>query len=521
MPRYKPVDYAQGQFIPISFEDQILPGSFEHALCFIVDNKLDFKIMDDVHDNDEVGAPAYDPRVMLKIVLYAYARGMLSSREIEAACRQNVVMMALSANTRPHFTTIAQFIRQLGPAARKLFVDVLLYCDELGLIGKEMFAVDGCKMSSNASKEQSGTRADFQKKRDKFRARVDLLVRRHREQDESGEPDAVPGMRDKQEKAIETLKAKAAKIDEWLRENPEDKMGARGTAVKSSMTDADSAKMVSGHGVIQGYNGIAMVDAKHQVIVGAEAFGKAHDAELLAPIVDQVREDFRGFGEKDIFRKAKITADSGFHTENSMRELAERKVDGYVADKLFRHRDPAFQTAKRHRIRKALIGRAVPPDRDYFTAKEFVLNPANGKLVCPAGKELYVKDRNFFTAKGFYGTQYKAKKTDCRVCVLRARCLRNPNTPARTVTKFNRREVPEGKESYSQKMIRKLDTAAGRFLYGMRMGIVEPVFGNLCHMLGLDRITLRGAAKANIQWRLFAIVHNMLKAHRYGLAGSG
>ena len=521
MPRYKPVDYAQGQFIPISFEDQILPGSFEHALCFIVDNKLDFTILDDAHDNDEVGAPAYDPRVMLKIVLYAYARGMLSSREIEAACQQNVVMMALSANTRPHFTTIAQFIREMGPAARKLFVDVLLYCDELGLIGKEMFAVDGCKLPSNASKEQSWTREDFQKRRTKFHARVDLLVNKHREQDEHGEPESVCGMRAREEKAIETLKAKAAKIDEWLRENPEDRKGARGTAIKSSMTDADSAKMVSGHGVIQGYNGIAMVDAKHQVIVGAEAFGKGHDAELLAPIVDQVREDFRELGEKDIYRKAKLTADSGFHTEESMRELAARKVDGYIADKRFRMRDPAFQTAQRHRSRKALIGRSVPPDRNYFTADEFALNPANGKLVCPAGKELYVKDRNFYTANGYYGTQYMAKKTDCRVCEFRARCLRNPNSPARTVTKFNRREVSGEKEGFSQKMIRKIDTAAGRFLYGMRMGIVEPVFANLCHMLGLDRLTMRGAGKANIQWRLFAVVHNLLKVHRYGLAGSG
>lgn len=141
--------------------------------------------------------------------------------------------MALSANTRPHFTTIAQFIREMGPAARKLFVDVLLYCDELGLIGKEMFAVDGCKMSSNASKEQSGTREDFQKRRAKFHARVDMLVRKHREQDEIGEPEAVPGMRTREEKAIESLKAKAAKIDAWLRENPEDKKGVRGTAVKS------------------------------------------------------------------------------------------------------------------------------------------------------------------------------------------------------------------------------------------------------------------------------------------------
>ncbi len=521
MARYKPADYAQGQFVSISFEQQILPGTFEYALSYIVDNKLDFTAFDAAHKNDDGGAPAYDPRVMLKVVLYAYSRGMISSREIESSCQQNVVMMALSANTRPRFTTIAQFIRGMDETAKILFADVLRYCDELGLIGKEMFAVDGCKMPSNASKEQSGTRADFEKRRVKFQATIDRLVGKHREQDASGEPDEVPGMRAREKKAIEALKAKAAKISGWLRENPKDRMGSRGTPVKSSMTDGDSAKMVSGRGVVQGYNGIAMVDAKHQVVVGAEAFGKGHDAEVFEPMLDQVRESFRSLGEKDIYRKAKVTADSGFHTEEAMKMLADSGVDGYVPDKRFRLRDPAFQTAQRHRIRKALVGRSVPPDRKFFTAEQFVLNPKNGKLICPAGKELYLKDRNFKTQNGYYGPQYMAKKTDCRVCELRTRCLRHPGVPARTVAKLIRREMPGGKESFSHRMIRKVETAAGRFLYGMRMGIVEPVFANLRHMLGLDRFTLRGRAKVNIQWKLFAVIHNLLKIHRYGLAGAG
>lgn len=521
MARYKPADYSQGQFIPISFERQILPGTFEHALSYVVDNKLDFSALDAARKNDAAGAPAYDPRVMLKVVLYAYSRGMISSREIEAACQQNVVMMALSANSRPHFTTIAQFVRELGGAAHGLFVNVLMYCDELGLIGREMFAVDGCKLPSNASKEQSGTRAEFENRRDKFRGLVERLMRKHREQDERGEAEAIPGQRAREAKAIEKLKAKAAKIDEWLRDNPEDKKGARGKPVKSSMTDKDSAKMASGHGVVQGYNGLAMVDAKHQVIVGAEAFGKGHEAELLEPMVDQVRENFQALGEEDVFGKAKLTADSGFHTEESTKMLADRGVDGYVPDKNFRRRDPAFQTAKRHRDRNALIGRSVPPDREFYTARDFVLNPENGKLVCPAGKELYLKDRNFRTANGYFGPQYKAKITDCRACALRTRCLRNPKVKARTVAKFTHREVSGKNESFSHKMIQKIDTDLGRFLYSLRMGIVEPVFANLCHMVGLDRFTLRGNSKVNVQWRLFALVHNIHKVRRYGWASAG
>jgi transposase len=521
LPRYKPTDYSQGQLIPIQFERQILPGSFEYALNYVVDNKVDFALLDGRRHNDEVGAPAYNPRVMLKIVLYAYSRGIISSREIAAACQENVVMMALSANTRPNFTTIAEFVRELGDATLTLFANVLMYCNELGLIGKEMFAIDGCKISSNASKEWSGTREDFEKRKAKFKEGIEKLVLKHREMDQSGKGDdeSTPGRRKREEKAIERLEAKVSKIEDWLRENPEDKKGTTGNPLKSSMTDADSAKMVSSHGVVQGYNGLAAVDAKHQVIVAAEAFGKGNDAELLEPMVKQVGENFQALGEEDIYRKAKVLADTGFHTEESMKMLFERQIDAYVPDKNFRKRDPAFATAERHRSYKALPGRTGREKR-YFEAADFVFN-ADGKLVCPAGKELYLKDRNFKTAKGYRAINYMAKKTDCRVCVLRAQCLRNPGTPARQVHKPDPGHAGQEKESFTSKMIRKIDSEAGRFFYSLRMGIVEPVFADVCYMLGLDRFTLRGRSKVNVQWRLFSVVHNLRKIHRHAWAGAG
>ncbi len=84
--------------------------------------------------------------------------------------------MALSANTRPHFTTIANFISTMSDGIEPLFLTILMYCDQLGLIGKEMFAIDGCKISSNASKEWSGTKDDFERKRDKYKEAVSYLL---------------------------------------------------------------------------------------------------------------------------------------------------------------------------------------------------------------------------------------------------------------------------------------------------------------------------------------------------------
>jgi transposase len=110
MARYKEYDYSQGKFIPIQFDRQILPGTFEYTLHYLVDNEIDLSIFDSRYRNDETGAPAYDPAILLKIILYAYSRGITSSRKIAQCCRENTIFMALSADTQPHFMTIAEFI---------------------------------------------------------------------------------------------------------------------------------------------------------------------------------------------------------------------------------------------------------------------------------------------------------------------------------------------------------------------------------------------------------------------------
>jgi len=518
MPRYKSYNYNQGQFIPIQFDKQIQPDSFEYALNYIVDHKLDVTAFEDRFKNDEGGAPAYDPKIMLKVVIYAYARGVLSSRDIERACQENVMFMALSANTRPHFTTIAHFISHLSVGIEQLFLDVLVYCDKLGLIGKEMFAIDGCKISSNASKEWSGTRADFEKKKEKYKRSISYLLKKHREEDDREQRE--PQQRKKEEKAKETMKKKIDQIDGWLDQH-EDKVGFEGNIKKSHLIDNESAKMVSSHGVIQGYNGIAATDGKHQVIVGAEAEGEKSESQSLKPMVEKIEETFKKLGEPHIYKEVKLTADSGFHNERNMEMIKEKGIDGYVADNLFRKRDPRYQSAHRHRKpTDRHKGKKKLYTRKYFVPDDFAYEEATGKLICPAGKRLYVKNRNFKTAEGLYGTSYKAKVTDCRVCLLRGKCLRNSNTMARQVTKFAGR-IEHKNKSFSQWMRDRIDSVKGRYLYSRRMGIAEPPFANIRDKLGLNRFTMRGRTKVTAQWKMFTMVHNILKAYRYGWLAAG
>ena len=218
MARYKPYNYSQGKFLSVFFDKQILPGTFEYTLNYLIDEEIDLSIFDWRYNNDETGAPAYDPAILLKIILYAYSRGITSSREIARCCEENILFMALSADTRPHFTTIAKFISSLDQEILRLFLEVLMVCDSLGLIGKEMFAIDGCKMPSNASKEWSGTKEELQHKKEKMEKAIRQIIHRHQEMDASS---TDVDKREQEEQYKETLKKKVRKIHDWLKENAE------------------------------------------------------------------------------------------------------------------------------------------------------------------------------------------------------------------------------------------------------------------------------------------------------------
>ena len=250
MARYKEYSYSQGKFIPIHFSKQILPGTFEYTLNYLIDNELDLSVFDSKYKNNDTGAPAYDPAILLKIVLYAYSKGIVSSRKIARCCCENIIFMALSADTRPHFTTIADFISSMDKEITKLFRDILLICDDQGLIGREMFAIDGCKLPSNASKEWSGTKADFEKKAAKMERAISNILQKHREYDQTrGDKEIIA----KEKKYIDTLKKRVKKVKDWL-DNNDDKTGKSGKPIKSNITDNESAKMKTSKGVIQGYN---------------------------------------------------------------------------------------------------------------------------------------------------------------------------------------------------------------------------------------------------------------------------
>lgn len=503
MPHFKDYDYNQMKMIPLSFDQQILPGTFEYSLCYLVDHEIDQKIFYHRYINDENGRPAYDPALLLKIVILAYSKGITSSRKIEALCRENIIFMAISADTRPHFTTIADFISRSTDEIASLFKQVVLMCDDLGLIGKDMFAIDGCKLPSNASKDWSGTHTELKKKQDKIDEAVRYMLDKHKQTDNK-EKNGKIIYREQQQ--IEKLKAASKKIKTFLAEN-EDRTGVSGKVIKSNITDNDSAKMKTSHGVIQGYNGVASVDSKHQIVVAAEAYGQGQEHDLLEPMTEQSHKNLKH--SKNEKQKIKITADSGYCNKKTLAYLEENNIDAYIADTGFRSRDPRFKDYKQHKSKSRL------KPKTKFKVEDFNVDSKKQTCTCPAGNPLWLKATSA-EIKGDTFMQFQAYESDCPACPLKSQCLRRENQKTPRQVNIRLGTTHKKKNSLLEKMKSKIDSTKGRHIYSQRLGTVEPVFGHINTMIGIKRFSLRGKTKVNAQWQLITLVHNMLKIHRYG-----
>jgi len=274
--------------------------------------------------------------------------------------------------------------------------------------------------------------------------------------------------------------------------------------------------MKTSKGVIQGYVGVTTVDKKNQVIVSAEAFGQGQEHDLLGPMIEKTRNNFESIGhKKDIFKEAQLAADSGYHSEKNMEMVFTEEIDAYIADKHFRKRDPRFSDYDRYKERHRKEMRQKTGSKKLFVTSDFLFPEDFSHCICPAGKRLYRSGYNV-TVKNFKAIKFKGPKSACLPCKLRSLCLRHPErTEIRQVAYFTGRSAT-GKERFTEKMKRKIDTAIGRAIYGMRLAIGEPPFAHIRSILGLDRFSLRGKIKVNIQWNLFCIVHNLKKIHRYG-----
>ena len=283
----------------VNLQEQLLLGSFEWTINYFIDD-IDLSLFEKRYKNDELGAAAYPPGALLKIILYCYSKGIISSRKIEKTCAENIIVKALAQDCEPDHDTIAAFVSENSEAVKDLFIQVLLQCAQLGLITGEMFGLDGCKLSSNASKEWSGKMSDLMKKKKDLEKLLSRILQQHKELDQNSkakkiqEPFRKTLGEDKERRArhVQRIEAKLKKLKQHL-SVAEPKIGPSGQEVQGNITDNESARMKSSHGYIQGYNGVAIADSGNQVIIAAEAVVSGSESGCFAQMLNELETNMQ------------------------------------------------------------------------------------------------------------------------------------------------------------------------------------------------------------------------------------
>lgn len=455
--RESPSPKGQVFLLPPSIEEFVPADSPVRVIADVIDS-LDCSKLYERYNGG--GAPAYEPSIMIKVLVYAYSQGIRSSRKIAQALEQDLRFMYLSEMSKPRFRTIARFRRENLEAISQLFVQTVKTSNELGLVLLEHVSVDGTKIEANVSREETYRKDRLTKAIDDVEKRIAEILKEAEEADtdedaqyEGRRGDEIPEeLRD-----AETRKKRLIEAKKKLEEIGRKTIGT---------TDLESRVMKTRHGNKAAYNGQAAVDKESQIIIAASVSQEENDYGQLSQMIDEI--------EKNTGKKPEtLTADGGYYTSDTVKELEDRKIDAYIPD----------GTQKKKEDNK--------PELSYDKEQD--------EYVCPMGKHL-----KFSTERNIKGLVYRVYRCNgCKGCALIEQCK-----PGKKPTKELYVRVDAEADS---RMRAKMASEKGESIYRLRKQIVEPVFGNIKWNMGMRRLLLRGLAGASIEYYLACTCHNIGK----------
>lgn len=463
----RPYDQGQNMMFPPNVQDFIK----DDDLCRVIDDVVEMLDLSCLYRHvSKEGNKAYHPKMMLKILFYAYTNRIFSSRKIARALGENIAFIFLAAWQRPDFRTINAFRKDNEAAINDLFVQIVRLCQQLKMVKLGHVSIDGSKFKADAADRQTYDQKRIDKQIKGLLEQADQIDRDEDEQygcQNSG--DELPEDVADRKKRIEKLK----QIQKELQQQGKDKINA---------TDPDAAFMKTTAGIKTSYNAQVCVDEKCQVIIAAGVTNQPNDREQLIPMIDQAQENTGG-------KVAIVTADAGYGNAANLERLESYKnIDAYIPDDTYQSRSNGKQASE-------------------FDKEHFIYNPDEDVYVCPAGKTLfywYSKD----SKRGYYYRIYRCSQ--CGQCPHVGQCTKSPQ--GRSIW---RRQVDEKVKA----MRAKLDTAKGKEIYAKRKHIVEPVFAQIKGPMGFKRFHLRGLVKVNLEYLIVAIGHNLKKIATYCYEG--
>lgn len=460
MPRFKEMPQAPDQIwlIPPSLNDMVSENDEVRALSEVME-QLDWKILESTYA--ERGTPAYPPKVMTKVLVFAYSKGIRSSRKIEELLASDVRYMWLSGGLKPDFHTIARFRKEKFESLSSLFADSVRLCKSLGLFNLNIAAFDGTKVAANASKkslyDQKRIDKELEAVKEILEEADDVDAKEDAELGEKNGREIPERLRDakKRKKILDGLKKK---LDE-----------SKSKFISSS--DTECRLMKTRDGFKPAFNVQASVDSEHQVVLGIQVTNSENDHGQLPDMLNEVKNNC---GMSAVL----ALADTGYCDETTLAAIDEMGQDALIA--------------QGRKSRKA--------DRNnLFDSNCFLADDERDVLICPAGREL-----NFAGEYQCGSGRYRLYSAHgCGSCSFRNRCVKSG--------RGSRRVSIRCKERFYHRMREKMSRPGCKILYGLRKQIIEPVFGQAKHNRGLRKFLLRGINGATAEVALMFLVHNLLK----------
>jgi len=411
---YRPWNPDQQWLLPPSPRDWLPENDL---IYFVVDvaAELDISAITTKYEQgDGRGHPPYHPRMMVTLLLYAYCRGVFSSRRIMQACQERATFRVIVQEDVPDFRTISDFRKLHLQELEDLFVDVLRLCQKAGLVKLGHVALDGTKIKANASRHKAMSYERMQQEQKRLRKEIRQLLsqaettdaeedRRYGWNRRGDELPAELARRQtrlkritKARKALEA-EAMAAAHEEFRRQQEEDRKRGQGPGggqqrkpilaepapkAQYNFTDPETSIMkASNKGFDQCGNAQAVVDRDHQVIVAADVTNQANDKKQFQPMMEQARQNVGRRG-----RIRKVSADSGYYSEENVKWSERRRLDAHIATGRIKHnekapacprgRPPKDLTTKQRMARKLRTKKG----RETYAQRKWIAEPVFGQI---------------------------------------------------------------------------------------------------------------------------------------------
>ena len=403
------------------------------------------------------GRRPYAPAALLKLYLYGYLHRVRSSRLLEAECQRNVEVLWLLGKLTPDFKTIADFRKDNLQPLQAVARQFTLLCRKLELFGGELLAIDGSKFAAVNARDQNFNAA----KLEELLARADARLAEYFTQldaVDAAEPAGAALTKNELAQKIAALQER----QDWHKEL----LGELDAEQKQiSVTDPDTRKMPTAHGLIVGYNAQVAVDAKHKLIAAAEVTNEGTDLRQLADVALAARANLE-------LTRTEVVADAGYYNASEVSRCVEHGLTPFI---------PKPDTSANTKL--GLYGK----NRFHYDAVQDVYR-------CPAGAELTYRFRTHELGRELQ--YYRA--TGCKTCALKSQCTRNKQN--RTITR-------EASEHLMEAMAQRMRQQPAKFK--LRKTLAEHPFGTIKRWFGYTHFLLKGLAKVQCEWSLTTLVYNL------------